>query len=130
MNNDNPKTAIDTILTSSENQIGKLTAYPLTVGRYALLELVESPFVKTDVKFTVANLIPTFYIMTSAKDQLKGYTSKNVDRLVAVAMDWANDLDPESTKDLIDDIAGKFGLVKKISPNVADEDASKKEQAQ
>lgn len=36
---DNPKAAIDALLESAV-QAGQLTVYPLTVARYALLELI------------------------------------------------------------------------------------------
>lgn len=41
---DNPKAAIDALLESTV-EAGALTVYPLTVARYALLELIESPLV-------------------------------------------------------------------------------------
>lgn len=41
---DNPKAAIDALLESTV-QAGALTVHPLTVARYALLELIESPLV-------------------------------------------------------------------------------------
>ena len=74
----NPKTAVDTIL-DSEKTINGTTVYPMTLARYALLELVESPFVTPNVKFTINNLVPSFFICCSPIDKLKGINSKNLD---------------------------------------------------
>lgn len=62
---ENPKAAIDALLESAV-QAGQLTVYPLTVARYALLELIESPLVVVDLntKLTTLDVIPTIYVMT------------------------------------------------------------------
>lgn len=41
---DNPKTALDTIL-AAENTTANMKIYPMTIARYALLELVGSPLI-------------------------------------------------------------------------------------
>ena len=87
----NPKTAVDAIL-DSENKIDGITIYPMTLARYALLELVESPFVTPNVKFTISNLVPSFFICCSPIDQLKGINSKNIDKLNDRALEWAETL--------------------------------------
>ena len=79
---ENPKIAIEAIV-DGEKKIGDdLKVYPISIGRYALLELVESPFVAKDKDFTLYNLVPTFYIMCNPKENLKGYTRKNIEALV------------------------------------------------
>lgn len=61
---ENPKAAIDALLESTV-EAGKLKVYPLTVARYALLELVESPLVTlASGKLAVVDVIPSIYIMT------------------------------------------------------------------
>ena len=87
----NPKTAVDAIL-DSESKIDGITIYPMTLARYALLELVESPFVTPNVKFTISNLVPSFFICCSPIDQLKGINSKNLDKLNDRALEWAETL--------------------------------------
>ena len=74
---ENPKIAIEAIV-DGEKRIADLKVYPISIGRCALLELVESPFVAKDKDFTLYNLVPTFYIMCNPKENLKGYTRKNI----------------------------------------------------
>ena len=69
---DDPVNAIDTLL---END--NLTK-PLTIARFALLELVDSPFISTGKEFTVMNIIPSAYIMTHDVKELKGFNSHNI----------------------------------------------------
>lgn len=127
---ENPKLAIESII-DGEKKIGDITVYPITIGRYALLELVESPFVVKDREFTIYNLVPSFYIMCQPKEKLRGYTRKNIDQLVDSALEWSEEMDTSLVSMLIDEIAYSLGLLKKIQPqspeNVGE---SKKDSAQ
>ena len=87
----NPRTAVDAIL-DSEKTINGTTVYPMTLARYALLELVESPFVTPNTTFNIHNLVPSFFICCSPIDQLKGINSKNIDQLNDRALEWAETL--------------------------------------
>ena len=117
-----PKIAIDTVL-ETEKQIAKFTVYPLTLARYALLELVESPFLTPNKEFTPITLLDTFYIMTADKSALRKYNSKNIDELHAEAMDFGEELEPNVFAKLIDEVASKFGLLNKVAPqSVGNED--------
>ena len=122
---DNPTAAIDSILETEKEKNG-LTIYPLTLGRYALLELVKSPFIDKETKFSTMSLIPTFYIMTHGTSELRGYTSKNVSELEACAFDWAETQDVADSTALINELMEKFELVGKVKPDVA-EDTKKKD---
>ena len=108
-----------------------MKVYPISIGRYALLELVESPFVAKDKDFTLYNLVPTFYIMCSPKENLKGYTRKNIEALVEKSLEWAEDFDTSIVSKLIDDVAESLGLLKKVQPQAAEKAGeSKKDSAQ
>ena len=124
----NPRTAVDTIL-DSENKIDGITIYPMTLARYALLELVESPFVTPNVKFTINNLVPSFFICCSHIDQLKGINSKNLDKLNDRALEWAETLPQTVIDKLIPAIMESLGLIKKLTPQNG-EDQSKKAAAE
>lgn len=127
---DNPTLANEAII-AGERKIGDLTVYPISMGRYALLELIESPFITKDKEFTVYNLVPTFYVMCSEKSQLKGYTRKNIDDLIEKSLAWSDDINTDLVPKMIDKIAEELGLMKKISPQAAeDSNSSKKETAQ
>lgn len=120
----NPKTAVDTIL-DSENKIDGITIYPMTLARYALLELIESPFVTPNVKFSISNLVPSFFVCCSHIDQLKGINSKNIDQLNERALEWAETLPQTVIDKLIPAIMESLGLIKKLTPQNG-EDQSKK----
>lgn len=124
---DNPKAALDSLL-ESEKAVGQIEIYPLTLGRYALLELAGSPFVNKDIKFSTMSLLPTFYIMTHSSDELKGYTSSNIDELKAKSFEWADKKDIGDSAVLIEQLMQKFDLVNKVKPDVT-EDTKKKDPA-
>jgi hypothetical protein len=117
----NPKLALDSILDNEQNISDKITVYPITMGRYALLELVNSPFINSSREFSVSNLLPTFYIMTNDYKKLTGYNSKNIEKIEEAAMIWAEDFDVDLTGKLIDEIAERLGLLKKVSPDTGDD---------
>ena len=120
----NPETAINTIL-ATEKTIEDVTIHPITLARYALLELVESPFVTPDTKFTINNLVPSFFICCAKSDELKGINSKNLDVLNQRAMEWAETLPNTVIDKLIPEIMEALGLIKKVSPNAGSDDSKK-----
>ena len=120
----NPETAINTIL-ATEKTIDNVTIHPITLARYALLELVESPFVTPDTKFSISNLLPSFYIMCVPIDMLKGISSKNLDKLNEQALAWAETLPSKAIDKLIPAIMEELGLIKKVSPNTGDDEQGK-----
>lgn len=123
----NPETAINTILTT-EKTIDDVTIHPITLARYALLELVESPFVTPDTKFTINNLVPSFFICCAKSEDLKGINSKNLDVLNQRALEWAETLPNTVIDKLIPEIMEALGLIKKVSPNTGDDDSKKAEE--
>ena len=120
----NPETAINTIL-ATEKTIEDVTIHPITLARYALLELIESPFVTTGKKFTINNLVPSFFICCAKSEDLKGINSKNLDVLNQRAMEWAETLPNTVIDKLIPEIMEALGLIKKVSPNTGDDEQGK-----
>lgn len=120
----NPKTAIDTIL-ATEKTIDDVTIHPITLARYALLELIESPFVTPGKKFTINNLVPSFFICCAKIEDLKGINSKNLDVLNQRALEWAETLPNTVIDKLIPEIMEALGIIKKVSPNTGDDEQGK-----
>ena len=120
----NPETAINTIL-ATEKTIDDVTIHPITLARYALLELVESPFVTPGKKFTINNLVPSFFICCAKIEDLKGINSKNLDVLNQRALEWAETLPNTVIDKLIPEIMEALGLIKKVSPNTGDDESGK-----
>lgn len=120
----NPETAINTIL-ATEKTIDDVTIHPITLARYALLELIESPFVTPGKKFTINNLVPSFFICCAKSEDLKGINSKNLDVLNQRAMEWAETLPNTVIDKLIPEIMEALGIIKKVSPNTGDDEQGK-----
>lgn len=120
----NPETAINTIL-ATEKTIDDVTIHPITLARYALLELIESPFVTQGKKFTINNLVPSFFICCAKSEDLKGINSKNLDVLNQRAMEWAETLPNTVIDKLIPEIMEALGIIKKVSPNTGDDEQGK-----
>ena len=124
---DNPKSAIDALL-EDEKKADGLTVKPLTLGRYALLDALESPLVSKKTSTKLINLIPTFYVMTQEWTDLAGYDTSNIEELKGKAYVWAGDKDINDTARLVEEIIRKLGIMQKVSPE-AQEDASRKKEA-
>lgn len=88
----NPVQAVDAIL-ESDFQADGLTVHPLTLGRYALLELLDSPFIDPSKKFTLAEVIPSAYVMTQPISDIAGFDSSSVPELRKRALVWADEGD-------------------------------------
>lgn len=122
-----PKAAINSIL-DDETTINSTTVYPITLARYALLELVESPFIGSGKDMSISNILPSLYIMTHDKSELKGITSRNIDNLYEKATEWADDIGIDTIPEIIKEVIEKVQELMKTSPTSGsdDNDPSKK----
>lgn len=128
MSEKNPKAALDAIL-ETEKIVKNIEVKPITLARYGLLELLDSPFILNDKKFTVLNLIPSFYVMTHDFNELKGYNSKNIEELEQKSLEWAETQNIDCTGGLIEEIFRQLGVIKTVSPDSSEDPKSKKEDA-
>lgn len=129
---ENPKAAVDALLESAV-QAGRLTVYPLTVARYALLELIESPLVvvNLETKLTALDVIPSIYAMTQPAKALSKYNSKNIDKLKEDAFEWAEDgITAASVPMVINMLAQKLLDLRRVAPETVEDSKKKPSQTQ
>lgn len=111
----NPKTALDSLLEVDKNP-NEDCLHPLTIARYALLELVGSPLL-TGFSGNLADFLPTLYILAVPSIKLKGYNSKNIDTLKEDANVWADSITDLSLIDkLLKEAIQKLKEMCKASP--------------
>ena len=130
----NPKVVLEQIVDSEENKSEKVIGInPLTISRYAYLELIDSPFLSTAKKFNMENIIASAYIMVQPTSVLKKYKSNNIDDLINDALDWADDnLEFDDISKLIEAIINQITTLNKVAPtsgndtDVTDENGKKK----
>ena len=130
----NPKVVLEQIVDSEENKSEKVIGInPLTISRYAYLELIESPFLSTQKKFDMQNIISSAYIMVQPTAVLKKYKSNNIDDLINDALDWADaNLEFDDISKLIEAIINQITKLNKVAPtsgndtDVSDENGKKK----
>lgn len=123
---DNPRAAIDALLESTV-EAGALKVYPLTVARYALLELVESPLVVGKCGgLNVIDVIPTVYIMTAKASTLSKYSSRTIGKLKEDSFEWAEDsLTSSSVPMVVEMLAQKLLDLRRIAPEAVVDDKKK-----
>lgn len=113
-----PRLAIDAILEYGET--GK-TIKPLTVARYGLLSLLDSPFLKKhseESDFTLFAIVPTWYVMTAETKDLRGYDSRNLDLLRQRAFEKADTVtDPKVITDFTVEFVRYLADLMKIAPD-------------
>ena len=122
-----PKAAINSIL-DDETTINHTTVYPIALARYAWLELVDSPFIGSGKDMSISNILPSLYIMTHDKSELKGITSRNIDKLYEKATEWADDMGIDTIPEIVKEIIDRVNDLMKTSPTSGqdDDDPSKK----
>lgn len=124
---ENPTAAVDALLESA-TRAGRLVVHPLTVARYSLLELLQSPLVVVDAQSPLAaiDVIPSIFVMTQEAKDLAKYNSKNIDILKEDALEWAEDqVTAASIPAVVNMLAQKLLDLKRIAPEVI-EDSKKK----
>jgi hypothetical protein len=117
----NPKIVVDNIIDSdgvnSENQI---KIYPMTIRRYAWFETLESPFIDATKTFTVNSIIPSVYIMCLSNDEIKQYNTKDVEKIISNAFDWAENLSLNDIPEMIQAVTKQMQDLNKVSPDAVD----------
>ena len=119
---DNPKLVLQQIVGNGESDVGKgenvVHVYPLTIARYAFLELLDSPFINPDKRFELNTVIPTAFVMSHTPKELRKYNSKNLDDLVADSLEWADaELKLEDVPSLIQAIVSQLQALNKAAPS-------------
>lgn len=118
---DNPKLVLQQIIDNGESDVGKgdnvVHIYPLTIARYAFLEILDSPFINPERKFELNTVIPTAFVMSRSVRDLRKYNSKNLDTLVADSLEWADaELKLEDVPELIKAIVSQLQALNKAAP--------------
>lgn len=112
-----PRLAIDAILEYGETGT---TIKPLTIARYGLLSLIDSPFLKKNAEesdFTLFAIIPTWYVMTAETKDLRGFSSRNIEELRRRAFDRADEItDPKVITDFTVEFVRYLADLMKITP--------------
>lgn len=119
---DNPQLVLAQITGNGESDVGNgenvVHVYPLTIARYAFLELLDSPFINPEKKFQLNTVIPTAFVMSHTPKELRKYTSKNLDVLVADSLEWADaELKLEDVPSLIQAIVSQLQALNKAAPS-------------
>ena len=117
-----PKLELDSILDAPEQHPFEV----LSVARYALLDLVDSPFLGKQ-SFNLASVIPSWYIMTSGVKELRSFNSKNIDELKARAFEKADTItDMGLLTRFTKAFLAYLDEMNKIAPDATEDDKSKK----
>ena len=129
-----PKLELDAIL---ENDETEQPFYPLSIARYALLMLVDSPFFKTQTTpedFSILNILPTWYVMTAETKDLRRYGTKNIGELKERAFEKADTItDPRELARFSKQFVGYLADLMKIAPEASadsDKEQNKGKKAQ
>lgn len=119
----NPKIVVNSIIDSSEpSQAGesKIAIYPVSIRRYAYLELLGSPFLDPSVAFSVQTVIPSAFIFTHSAEELKKYKSTDAEALKQAAYDWADTtLKIDDLPELIKCITKQMSDLNKAAPDAS-----------
>ena len=122
-----PIKAIDAAL-SPAKEVEDMTVYPITLARYALLELVKSPFVTATKDFTTIAMIPTIYICCADTAALKKYNSSNIDELKQDAITFADGIDPKKLGYLVKELDARVRQLLDVAPQIPEDGSVKKKE--
>lgn len=120
-----PIKAIDAALSPAKD-VEEIKVYPITLARYALLELVKSPFVTASKDFTTIAMIPTIYVCCADTAQLRKYNSSNIDELKQDAIAFADNIDPKKLGMLIKELDSRVRQLLDVAPQIPEDGNVKK----
>lgn len=118
----NPQIVVDAIIDQNGQNLNTVKIYPVTIRRYAFLEKLNSPFINPEVQFTVNTIIPSVFVMTRTKDELKKYASNDIEKLVSDSFDWSDSLNMDDVPEMIKAVTKQFTEINKASPDATSTD--------
>lgn len=118
--NTNPNLVTESVIDSqSDSKQDNIAIYPVSIFRYAWMERLDSPFINTEVQFSVDTIVPTAYVFTHTPEELRKYTSKDVELLKNDAFTWADTaLEMSDMPEIISNITAQLIKLNKASPSV------------
>lgn len=117
---DNPKLVIEEATGSRKK--APIALHDLTISRYAWLEKLGSPFISPGEKFTVANVVPSVWVMAASKQDLKAKAAEDVESLKLWCLEWADEhVGMEDLPGLIDAVSAKIMSLSKAAPKSSGE---------
>lgn len=131
----NPKIVTNSIIDAagSKTDTNSIQIYPITIFRYAWLERLNSPFIDPNQKFAIETVIPTAYVFCSKPEELRKYTSADVEKFKNDAFAWSDKyLKLDDIPELIKNITQQMQDLNKAAPDavpdssVSDDGAKKK----
>lgn len=123
----NPTIVTDAIINSEGSKISEnINIYPMTIRRYAWFEKLNSPFINSEVKFDINNIIPSVYIMTRTADELKTYGTNNIEKLIEDSFDWSESLSLNDIPEMITAVTKQMTALNKSAPDAVDNSDGKK----
>ena len=119
---DNPQLVLTQIVGNGESDVGNgenvVHVYPLTIARYAFLELLDSPFINPDNRFQLNTVIPTAFVMSHSVRDLRKYNDKNLSVLVSDSLEWADaELRLDDVPERIKAIVSQLQALNKAAPS-------------
>lgn len=123
-----PKKALDAAL-APEVRIEELTVHPITLARYALLELVKSPFVTASQDIGTMAMVPTIFICCAEMNMLKKYDSNNIDELKQAAFEFADRIDPKKLGEIIKELDFRVRQLLDVAPQIPEDGNVKKKES-
>ena len=120
-----PIKALDAALSPAKD-VEDIKVYPITLARYALLELVKSPFVTASKDFTTIAMIPTIYVCCADTAKLRKYNSSNIDELNQDAIAFADNIDPKKLGTLIKELDSRVRQLLDVAPQIPEDGNVKK----
>lgn len=126
MSTKNPKIVIDSIIDQNGQEVNTVKIYPVTIRRYAFLEKLNSPFINPEVQFTVNTIIPSVFVMTRTKDELKKYASNDIEQLISDSFDWSDSLNMDDVPNMIKAVTKQFTEINRASPDSVEDNGKKK----
>lgn len=121
-----PRTVLDAVVEAESTNVGGINCKKITIGRYAWLEMIGSPFIDIEKKFNVSNLVASLYICQLDTDELKKYSKKDVQKIEDDAMAWAETVDLDKIGPAVDFILDQFKTIMKIAPGTGSAEDGKK----
>lgn len=116
MAENNPNIVLDTVI-DAPKKVGDIEIGDITILKYSYLEKLNSPFISSSEEFTVTNIIPTVFVLSKDKKELRKY-GNDIESLKLDALDWADEcLKVEDVPALISIIVDKFTQMNKAAPS-------------
>lgn len=112
----NPAAALEALVHGATTQVGRFEVREYTLGAFAILDEIGSPFLRKDAPKTLPAFVETMFAMTRPSAETRRLLAQGRDAFAAAAAEWADGVSVREGTELLSACAAAIARFAAANP--------------